>query len=115
MRQQGKDKAVNDELYNRHGRDKEPDLDDPMELVMVPLPGGNPELMATCLIEEYAHLGMGEEEILELFRQPVYCIHFLYREQGEAWIRDRIREVLVRTGRMRVSVTVLHHIGDYDA
>ena len=106
---------MNDELDNLHGRDKEPEADDPMELVMVSLPAGDPNLMATCLIEEYARLGMNEEEIFELFHQPVYRIHFLYQEQGEAWVRGRIREVLARTGRMQVSVTVLHHIGGCDA
>ena len=106
---------MNNELNNRHGRDKEPEFDDPMELVMVPLPAGDPELMATCLIEEYARLGKGEDEILELFRQPIYHIHFLYREKGETWVRSRIEEVLARTGRMRISVTVLHQIGGLDA
>jgi hypothetical protein len=105
---------VDDELNKLHGQDKEPELDDPMELVMVPLPGGDPELMATCLIEEYARLGLDEDQILELFRQPFYRIHFLYREKGEPWVRCRIREVLARTGRMRVSVTVLHQIGGCD-
>jgi hypothetical protein len=106
---------VNDELNNLHGRAKEPEADDPMELVMVSLPAGDPELMATCLIEEYARLGFNEDEILELFRQPLYHIHFLYCEKGEAWVRVRIQEVLARTGRMRVSVTVLHQIGGCDA
>jgi hypothetical protein len=86
-----------------------------MELVMVSLSGGDPELMVTCLIEEYARLGMGETEILELFRRPEYRIHEIYQERGENWIRDRIATVLARTGRMRVSVTVLQQIGDSDA
>ncbi len=106
---------MSDELANLHGRDKEPEFDDPMELVMVPLSSGDPELMVTCLIEEYAGLGMSQDEIFELFRQPVYRIHSLYQERGEAWVRSRIREVLARTGRMRVSVTVFHHIGGCNA
>ena len=99
----------------RHGRDKEPEADDPAELVLASLPGGDPELLATCLIEEYAQLGLGEEEILSLFRQPIYRTHNLYQERGEAWIRGLIQEVLARTGRLRVRVTLLHHIGGSDA
>ncbi len=105
---------MSNEVKLPHGREKEPEADDPMDLVMNPVPGGDPELMATCLIEEYARLGMGEEEILALFKQPVYQTHALYRERGEAWVRNLIRKVLARTGRMRVSVTVLHHIGGCD-
>lgn len=98
-----------------HGRDREPEADDPMELRMIPVPGGDPVFMATCLVEEYARLGLDEEAILALFRQPIYQTHALYRERGEAWVRELIRGVLVRTGRLRVSVTVLHHIGGGDA
>lgn len=98
-----------------HGRDKELEADDPNELVMTPVAGGDPEIMATCIIEEYARLGMDEEEILGLFRQPVYQTHALYLERGETWVRDLIRRVLARTGRTRVSVTLFHHIGGCDA
>ena len=98
----------------RHGRDREPEADDPMELRMVPVPGGDPVFMATCLIEEYARLGLDDEAILALFRQPIYQTHALYEERGEAWVRNLIRGVLARTGRLRVSVTVLHHIGGGD-
>lgn len=97
------------------GWDKHPEADDPMELLVTPVPGGDPELMATCLIEEYARIGMGEQEILRLFQQPIYQTHALYRERGEAWVRDLIRQILNRTGRMRVSLTEFHHIGDDNA
>lgn len=103
------------EFKIKHGRDKDPEPDDPTELLMVPVPGGDPVLMATCLIEEYARIGMREEEILALFSRPVYQTHALYLERGEAWVRTLIQAVLARTGRMRVSVTVLHHIGGDDA
>ena len=102
------------ESNRRHGRDKEPEADDPMELRMVPVPGGDPVFMATCLIEEYARLGLDDEAILALFRQPIYQTHALYEERGETWVRNLIRGVLARTGRLRVSVTVLHHIGGGD-
>jgi len=106
---------MTEEVRLRHGREKEPAADDPLELVTAPVPGGNPELMATCLIEEYAHLGMDEEQILRLFSQPIYATHAFYQQYGEAWLRDLIRRVLVRSGRMRVTTTILHHIGGCDA
>ncbi len=81
-----------------------------MALLATPVPGGDPEVMAACLVEEYARMGMDEQEILGLFQQPVYQTHALYRERGEVWVRDLIRDVLRRTGRMRVSLTEFHHI-----
>lgn len=99
----------------RHARGKEIEPDDPMELVFVPVPGGDPEIMATSIVEEFARVGMEEKEILELFRQPIYRIHAFYREYGEQWVRNLIRKVLARCGRLRISVTVLHHIGGCDA
>ena len=94
------------------GREKEPESDDPMELVPNLVPTGDPELMATCFIEEYARMGMDEEEIFGLFSRPVYQTHALYLEWGEPTLRNLIRKVLSRTGRMRVSVQTLHQIGD---
>jgi len=87
-----------------HGRDKEPESDDPMELVMSCIPGGDPVVMARCIIEEYALMGMDEDEILELFRQPIYQTHGLYRERGEPWVRELIQSALSQTARRRVSV-----------
>ncbi len=103
------------ELKSPHGRDKQSEADDPMELVVTRVLGGNPEIMATCIVEEYARMDMGEEEILALFREPVYQTHTLYRERGEAWVRDLIRRVLSRTARMRVSVKVFPQTGGCDA
>ena len=97
------------------GRHKEPEADDPMELVVHEIPGGDPEALARCFIEEYALIGMGEAEIFELFRQPIYRIHELYRERGEAWVRELIRSVLREAGPLRVSVTEFHHLGGCDA
>ena len=97
------------------GRNKEPKADDPMELLVTTVAGGDPQVMATCIIEEFAHLGMGEAELLGLFQNPAYQTHALYRERGEAWVRDLIRDVLRRTGRIQVSVTEFHHIGEDNA
>lgn len=96
---------MSEEANNLHGREKAADEDDPLELVMHPVPGGDPESMATCFIEEYARMGMEEAEILQLFSQPIYRTHTLYQERGEPWVRQLIGKVLDRTGRMRISVT----------
>jgi hypothetical protein len=96
------------------GRDKEPEADDPMLGVMVSLPGGDPKLMARCIIEEYAMLGLSEEELFKLFSEPYYQTHRVYRAYGEAWVRELIEDVLRRTGRMNVSVMVHHHEGGCD-
>ncbi len=98
-----------------NGHSKDPEADDPMELVLHSIPGGDPAELVRCMIEEYALLGLGEDEILELFRQPVYQIHALYRERGEPWVRELIQSVLREVRPLRVSVTHFHHIGGGDA
>ena len=94
-----------------HGRDKQPEVDDPMELVLSEMPGGDPELMATCFIEECARMGMGEIEILGLFNQPRYRTYALYEKWGEGRIRELIRKTLARTGQARVSVQIFQYVG----
>lgn len=106
---------MSEELKNAHGREKQPEADDPVELVVNWVEGGDPEEMATCLIEEYARLGMNEQEIFELFSQPGYRTHALYRQRGETWLRDLIQRVLGRTGRLRVSVQFSRPTGGCDA
>jgi hypothetical protein len=97
-----------------HGRDKDPETDDPMELVMHSLPGTDPVVMARCIIEEYAFLGLDDGEILELFRQPIYQTHGLYRECGESWVGELIHNVLSQTGRLRVSIKHFDPTGGSD-
>jgi hypothetical protein len=102
-----------EERMLKHGRDKEPESDDPMELMMSCVPG-DPAMMARCVIEEYTLLGASEEELLNLFRQPGYHLHRLYLERGEDWVRELIRDVLEKTGRLRVSIKHFYHIGGCD-
>lgn len=95
---------------HRHGWDKRVDADDPHELVMESVPGDR-EVMATCLIEEFARMGMSANEIFELFRSPGYRTHALYREWGEARLRELIDTVTARAGRMRLVVTYSENHG----
>lgn len=69
--------------------------DDPMELVQVYLPEGDPEAMAECFVEEFIWLGYDTQQLLDLFRNPFYAgAHAIYRRQGEAYVLgliDRMR------------------------
>ena len=69
--------------------------DDPMELVQVYLPEGDPEAMAECFVEELIWLGYDTQQLLDLFRNPFYAgAHAIYRRQGEAYVLgliDRMR------------------------
>lgn len=70
--------------------------DDPMELVQVCLPEGDPEAMAECFVEEFFWLGYDGEQLLDLFRNPFYAgAHGIYRRRGEAYVQsliDRVRK-----------------------
>jgi len=83
----------------QHPAQREPRPEDPFELHGVELPG-DPGLMLTILVEEYARMGWGVDAILELARNPFYqAFHALYEACGEETFRDRVAEAL---GRCRV-------------
>ncbi len=55
---------------------KEPDAEDPMELVGVELPVddvGVTEQMAECFIEEYLMMGYSTEQLFRIFTNPFYA------------------------------------------
>ncbi len=71
--------------------------DDPMEMVGVALPGGDPDLMAECVIEEFLLMGWTETRLMTLFTQPRFAAtHRIYRARGEAHVRSLIRRVAER-------------------
>ncbi|MCC7484939.1 MAG: hypothetical protein IT529_08085 [Burkholderiales bacterium] len=73
---------------------KPAEREDPMALVGVGLPAGDPAAMARCLIEEYLLLGWDERRIALLFARPAFrATHGLYRTLGEERIRALIGEV----------------------
>lgn len=79
---------------------KPAELEDPMELVGVPVPGGDPRAMAECLVEEYLLLGWDERQMMLLFTRPCFrATHRIYLEQGEAFVRALIREVRAKWAR----------------
>ncbi len=75
---------------------REPDPQDPMELVGVRLPVADDAAlreMAECFAEEFLRLGHGEEEVFALFKNPFYTgPHQAYRHLGESWIREMIQK-----------------------
>jgi hypothetical protein len=73
--------------------------EDPMELVGMVMPGapGMLEAMATAIVEEYVLLGWDEPRLLTLFVNPLFlATHRIYRQKGEGYVRDLIREVCAK-------------------
>ena len=68
---------------------------DPMDLVGMVLPGeaGQVEAMAECIVEEYVRLGWDERRLFSLFVSPMFlATHRIYRQKGEGYVRQLIRE-----------------------
>ena len=76
---------------------KEPEPDDPFELRGVVLPAGDENSireMALCFVEEFLRSGWSDEEILRMFRNPVYRgPHLVWREKGSAYVDAVLQEV----------------------
>lgn len=79
--------------------------DDPMEMQAFEVPG-DPELMLRLLIEEYARIGFGVENLVQLARDPNYTAFYaLRRSLGEDEFRRRVAEIISRCGVIRVKAT----------
>jgi hypothetical protein len=79
---------------------KEPESDDPMELHGTQC-CGDPGYMVDCIVEEYLRMGSSPEQILRLFRSPLYPpLHQLWRTRGPA-VEARIRDIAARCGVFR--------------
>ncbi len=75
--------------------------EDPMELVgvVVPAEAGQIEAMAECFVEEYVRMGWDERRLMPLFRSPQFlATHRIYREKGEAYVRELIRSTRAKWG-----------------
>ncbi len=72
--------------------------EDPMELMATPAQG-DPEFMLQCIVEEFAWLGMGKDELLGLFHSPTYpVLNQLLAHFGAEAVRRRVEELLGRVG-----------------
>ena len=81
---------------------KEAEANDPMELVCETIPG-DAAFLAQCVIEEFALIGYGAEDLFALFRQPVYpMLNNIFRKEGEAFVRNLIGQVLGEWGTLKV-------------
>ncbi|MAF66950.1 MAG: hypothetical protein CMJ84_15005 [Planctomycetes bacterium] len=89
-----------------HPKDRPAEPADPLKMMAGGV-AGDPGLMLDCMVEEYARIGFGEAQILELFEsQEFLATHGLRNLFGSDGTRDRVREVLSRCGVMRVTTTV---------
>jgi hypothetical protein len=73
--------------------------EDPMGLVGMVLPGepGQLEAMAECFVEEYVRMGWDERRLMTLFVNPTFlATHRIYRQKGEAYVRELIRRVCAK-------------------
>lgn len=71
--------------------------EDPMELVGLVVPGeaGQLELMAECLVEEYARMGWDEKRLMALFANPMFlATHRIYRQKGKEYAEDLVHRVV---------------------
>ena len=76
--------------------------EDPMNLHGVEV-DGDPEIMLRMLVEEYARMGCGLDELMDLCRQPFYVgFHGLLQFYGEAELKRRVSGILSRCGVFRV-------------
>src|SRR3990172_9757928 len=79
---------------------------DPMGLVGVGVPAGEPDLMAECLVEEYVRLGTSDAQLLAIFTNPFFAgAHALYRTRGEDHLKAVIERVRAQWGRPRFTTT----------
>lgn len=78
--------------------------EDPLNLHAVEI-DGDPQVMLQMLVEEYARMGFGLEELMALCRQPFYVgLHGLWRRYGEEELRRRLGAILARCGVIRAKV-----------
>jgi hypothetical protein len=93
----------NSDHSHEHPKDRALAPDDPMLISPIEM-DGDPLVMLDCIVEEYAHMGCGFEEIAHVFEQPFFeGTYGLTRLLGVDAVRRRIRETLARCGVLRVS------------
>ena len=77
---------------------KNPEPDDPMELMGVMLPAPDETSlreMAVCFVEEFLRDGWSDEQLRAMFKNPFYRGPYLvWQQKGDAYVEAVIREVL---------------------
>ena len=78
--------------------------DDPLELHALEIPG-DPAVMLQMLVEEFARMGYGQNELMALCRDPFYVgPHGLWRHYGEEELGRRVAAILARSRPLRTSL-----------
>ena len=86
-----------------HPATRQVEPEDPLNLFGYEI-DGDPELMLTMLVEEYARMGYDGDALMELARNPFYqALHGLWQTVGETELRGRINRILARCGVLRTS------------
>jgi hypothetical protein len=76
--------------------------EDPMNLHGIEVPG-EPEIMLRMLVEDFARMGYGLNDLLALARDPFYhALHGVWLRYGDDELRLRVAGILSRVGVMRV-------------
>jgi hypothetical protein len=80
--------------------------EDPMELMAESVPG-DPDIMLACVMQEFAWVGCGADELLGMFRSPGYpVLNQLLDYFGEAEVRRRLTTLLDGSGVFQVRETI---------
>ncbi len=88
-----------------HPASREALPDDPLEMQAFEIPGDR-DLMLRLLVEEYARVGWGVHDILNMASDPNYtAFHGLQRSLGEEELRRRVSDIVARCGVIRVTTT----------
>lgn len=82
------------------------EAEDPMLLVGSEA-AGDPNVMLDCMIQEFSWMGFDPEQLLQMFRSPVYpVLHQLLEQFGEQGVRRRLDELFGQTGTPRFAAFV---------
>jgi hypothetical protein len=81
-----------------HPKDRPMEVEDPLQLNALEL-DGDPEVLLTCLVEEFARMGWDADAILRTFSQEEYQgPHRLLKRLGPERARQRVEQIIARCG-----------------
>ena len=73
---------------------KKYDKEDPFEMKMMEIPGGNIEHQALVMAEEFRDMGTTEKELMNMFSNPYYGgLYMAYAQLGKESIENIICQV----------------------
>ena len=73
---------------------KKYDKEDPLEMKMIEIPGGNIEQQAWVMVEEFRDMGTTKKELTQMFCNPFYRgLYMAYAQLGEKVIEKIIHQV----------------------